>query len=90
VLAHVVKRSCQIKAEVVSRDEREAGLRAVLNHGHTVGHALETVTGYGRYLHGEAVAIGMQVEALLSVKMGLLSPQDAEGIEGILAAFDLH
>jgi 3-dehydroquinate synthase len=89
VLAHVVKRSCQIKAEVVSRDEREAGLRAVLNHGHTVGHALETVTGYGRYLHGEAVAIGMQVEALLSVKMGLLSPQDAESIEGILAAFDL-
>jgi 3-dehydroquinate synthase len=89
VLARVVKRSCQIKAEVVSRDEREAELRAVLNYGHTVGHALETVTGYGRYLHGEAVAIGMQVEALLSVKMGLMSHQDAESIENILAAFDL-
>ncbi|MDP2167853.1 MAG: 3-dehydroquinate synthase [Thermodesulfovibrionales bacterium] len=62
-LTRIIKRSCEIKAEVVSKDERESGLRAILNCGHTVGHAIETVTGYTRYLHGEAVAIGMHMEA---------------------------
>lgn len=65
-MSHIIKRSCEIKSEVVSRDERESGLRAILNFGHTIGHAIETVTGYERYLHGEAVAIGMVYESRLS------------------------
>jgi 3-dehydroquinate synthase len=62
----IVARSCAIKAEVVGRDERESGLRAILNFGHTAGHAVEAVTGYGRYLHGEAIAIGMVFAAKVS------------------------
>jgi 3-dehydroquinate synthase len=58
-ITHIVKRSCEVKANVVSQDEREAGLRAILNFGHTIGHAVETVTEYKQYLHGEAIAIGM-------------------------------
>src|SRR4030065_1490347 len=58
-LTHIIKRSCEIKAEVVSKDEREAGLRAILNYGHTIGHAIETVTEYKKYLHCEGVGIGM-------------------------------
>ncbi|MDP3259447.1 MAG: 3-dehydroquinate synthase, partial [Thermodesulfovibrionales bacterium] len=65
-LIHIIKCSCQIKAEVVSKDEREAGLRAILNYGHTIGHAIETATGYKKYLHGEALAIGMHTEARLA------------------------
>ncbi len=65
-ITHIIRRSCEIKADVVSKDERESGLRAILNYGHTIGHALETATGYTRYLHGEAVAIGMHLEAKLS------------------------
>jgi len=65
-ISHIIGRSCEIKSEVVSRDERESGLRAILNFGHTIGHAIETATGYGRYLHGEAVAIGMVYESRLS------------------------
>ena len=57
-LAHVVARSCQIKAKVVEEDEREGGLRAILNYGHTIGHALEAISSYGKYLHGEAISIG--------------------------------
>lgn len=69
-LEYALARGCEIKAEIVSRDEREEGLRALLNFGHTIGHALETVTGYGEWLHGEAVAIGMVGEALLAVRLG--------------------
>src|SRR4030043_1327894 len=58
-IMHIIKRSYEIKAEVVSKDERESGLRSILNFGHTIGHAIETATGYRRYLHREAVAIGM-------------------------------
>jgi len=65
-ITHIIRRSCEIKADVVSKDERESGLRAILNYGHTIGHAVETATGYTRYLHGEAVAIGMHLEAKLS------------------------
>jgi 3-dehydroquinate synthase len=65
-ITYIIRRSCEIKAEVVSKDERESGLRAILNYGHTIGHAIETATGYTRYLHGEAVAIGMHLEAKLS------------------------
>ena len=71
VLIHAVERSCEIKAMVVSEDEREKGLRAILNFGHTIGHAIETVTGYKRYKHGEAVSIGMVCAARLASLMGL-------------------
>jgi 3-dehydroquinate synthase len=76
-LATAIRRSCEIKAEVVAADEREAGLRAILNFGHTFGHAIETLTGYQRLLHGEAVAIGMVMAADLSVRQGLLSGAEA-------------
>lgn len=75
ILESVVARCCQIKAEVVAEDETESGRRAILNFGHTVGHALEAITGYGRLLHGEAIAIGQVAEARLSAHLlGLPSP----------------
>ncbi|MEJ8854394.1 3-dehydroquinate synthase [Variovorax robiniae] len=69
-LAHAVKRSCEIKAEVVGQDERESGLRAILNFGHTFGHAIESGLGYGEWLHGEAVGCGMVMAAHLSQRLG--------------------
>jgi 3-dehydroquinate synthase len=78
-LVHAVAHSCQMKADIVARDEREAGERALLNLGHTFGHALEAVTGYSdRLLHGEGVAIGMALAFRLSVKLGLAPREDAE------------
>lgn len=71
-LAHAVKRSCEIKAWVVGQDEREGGLRAILNFGHTFGHAIETGLGYGAWLHGEAVGCGMVLAADLSARLGLV------------------
>ena len=71
-LAHAVKRSCEIKAWVVGQDEREAGLRAILNFGHTFGHAIEAGLGYGQWLHGEAVGCGMVMAAHLSQRLGLV------------------
>ncbi|WP_394756170.1 3-dehydroquinate synthase [Rhodoferax sp.] len=71
-LAHAVKRSCEIKAWVVAQDEREAGLRAILNFGHTFGHAIEAGLGYGAWLHGEAVGCGMVMAAQLSLRLGLI------------------
>jgi 3-dehydroquinate synthase len=71
-LAHAVKRSCEIKAWVVGQDEREGGLRAILNFGHTFGHAIETGLGYGAWLHGEAVGCGMVLAAELSARLGLV------------------
>ncbi|ABD70637.1 3-dehydroquinate synthase [Rhodoferax ferrireducens T118] len=71
-LAHAVKRSCEIKAWVVGQDEREAGLRAILNFGHTFGHAIEAGLGYGEWLHGEAVGCGMVMAAHLSLRLGLI------------------
>jgi len=88
-LTHVIMRSCAIKAEVVSRDEREAGLRSILNYGHTVGHAVEAVMGYGRRLHGEAVAIGMAVEANLARSLGILKEKDERRIRGLIASYGL-
>ncbi len=79
-LSAVIRRSCGIKAAVVSKDERESGLRAILNYGHTVGHAIETVTGYQRYLHGEAVAMGMVYEAEIACCLGMI---DREGVDSI-------
>ena len=88
-VAHVVRRSCEIKAHVVRRDERETGLRAVLNLGHTVGHALEAVTGYRALRHGEAVSIGLVAASRLARDRGLLPPGPAEELERLLAAFRL-
>jgi 3-dehydroquinate synthase len=69
-LAHAVRRSCEIKALVVGQDERETGLRAILNFGHTFGHAIESGLGYGEWLHGEAVGCGMVMAARLSQRLG--------------------
>jgi 3-dehydroquinate synthase len=75
-LGHIIPRCVEIKADVVSRDEREAGLREILNFGHTFGHALESVTRYRRYLHGEAVAWGMIAAALLGRELGITAAND--------------
>ncbi|AGL02065.1 3-dehydroquinate synthase [Desulfoscipio gibsoniae] len=83
-LAHVVEQSCINKARVVEQDETEQGTRAMLNLGHTVGHAIEALAGYGRYTHGEAVAIGTAVAAQLGVDMGMLSREGADRITGLL------
>jgi len=76
-LSEAIAGSCALKASVVAADERETGRRALLNYGHTFGHALETVTCYRRYKHGEAVALGMEMAAMLSRDLGLLSQEDA-------------
>ena len=73
-LAHAIKRCCEIKAQVVSQDERESGLRAILNFGHTFGHAIEAGLGFGVWLHGEAVGCGMVMAAELSLRLGLIDP----------------
>ncbi|HEX8949772.1 MAG TPA: 3-dehydroquinate synthase [Dissulfurispiraceae bacterium] len=88
-LGFIIRRSCEIKAEVVSKDERESGLRAILNYGHTIGHAIETETGYSRFLHGEAVAIGMNLAARLSVATGLMDSGQALRIKSIIEAYGL-
>ncbi len=72
VLGYAVRRSCEIKSDVVGQDEREQGLRAILNFGHTIGHAIEAGLGYGQWLHGEAVACGMVLASDLSERMGLM------------------
>jgi 3-dehydroquinate synthase len=71
LLQEILQRSCQSKAEVVSKDEKELGLRAILNYGHTIGHAVESLTGYTTVLHGEAVGIGMVAASRIAVKLGL-------------------
>ena len=86
---HAVARSCEVKAEVVALDEREAGIRAILNFGHTFGHAIEALTGYTTYLHGEAVAIGMVMAADLSWRGGLLTQDQAVQIKQAIAGFEL-
>jgi len=80
-LADVVARCCQIKAEVVGQDETEGGLRAILNFGHTLGHAIENSSGYGNYLHGEAIAIGQVAAARLSQNLLGLSAAEVQRIE---------
>lgn len=88
-LAHAIRRSCEIKAEVVGIDEREQGLRAILNFGHTFGHAIETATGYGDWLHGEAVAAGMVIAADMSRRLGNISSADYERVKRIVARLEL-
>lgn len=88
-LAGVVARCCELKAGVVAEDEREQGRRSILNFGHTVGHALEAVAGYGRLLHGEAVAIGMCCEAELGVRLGITSEESARRLRRLIERWGL-
>jgi 3-dehydroquinate synthase len=83
-LAHAVRRSCELKAEIVGEDERESGVRALLNLGHTFGHAIEAGLGFGAWLHGEAVAAGSMLAARLSQRMGLLGEADVARIVALL------
>jgi 3-dehydroquinate synthase len=83
-LAHAVQRSCQIKAAVVGQDERESGLRAILNFGHTFGHAIESGLGYGQWLHGEAVACGMVMASALSARLGLVPQAFVGRMRGLI------
>lgn len=89
VLAEMVFRCCEFKAEVVASDEKETGRRAILNFGHTFGHAIETYMGYGNWLHGEAVAVGMVQASQLSQLQGMLSLAEVERIVRILQIFGL-
>ena len=83
-LTHAITRCCEIKAGIVAEDEREQGRRALLNLGHTFGHAIEALGGYGRWLHGEAIAIGMRMAADTSVRLGWLDERDAARIRALL------
>jgi 3-dehydroquinate synthase len=83
-LAHAVRRSCEIKAWVVSQDEKEAGLRAILNFGHTFGHAIEAGLGYGEWLHGEAVGCGMVMASELSARLGLMPASFVERMQRLV------
>ena len=84
-LAHAIAESCRIKAEIVAADERESGERALLNFGHTFGHAIEAGVGYGEWLHGEAVGAGMVMAASLSARMGLITAEDAARLTRLVA-----
>ncbi len=88
-LAEAIRRACAIKAAIVAEDEREHGQRALLNLGHTFGHAIEAGAGYGTVLHGEAVAVGLVLAAELSARTGRLPGADARRIRGVLAAAGL-
>ena len=83
-VSEVVRGCCEAKAAIVAQDEKEAGVRALLNLGHTFGHAIETVTGYGAWLHGETVAMGMVMAADLSRRLGWLSSADAQQIRQVI------
>lgn len=84
-MLHAIKRSCEIKASVVEEDETETGVRAILNFGHTFGHAIETATNYKELRHGEAVAIGMAAAARLSFRLGICSKNVMERVEGLIS-----
>src|SRR6478752_4405691 len=88
-LAHAVQRSCEIKAWVVGQDERESGLRAILNFGHTFGHAIESGLGYGEWLHGEGVGCGMVMAAHLSERLGLIDAALVDRLTRLIAAAGL-
>jgi len=88
-LSHAIYRSCELKADVVRRDERESGDRALLNLGHTFGHAIETATGYTEWLHGEAVAAGMVIAADMSARLGLLRQEDVQRVRDLLVRIGL-
>ena len=88
-LVHIIARSCEIKAAVVSEDEKEAGLRRILNFGHTIAHAIEKETGYVRYNHGEAVATGMVGAAYISRELGLIGENEYNRVREMIARYNL-
>jgi 3-dehydroquinate synthase len=88
-LAYAIARSCEIKADIVRQDEREGGLRAILNFGHTFAHAIESALGYGVWLHGEAVGCGMVMAADLSHRLGYISASDKDRIRALVVAAGL-
>jgi 3-dehydroquinate synthase len=83
-LSYAVRRSCELKAQIVAGDERESGARALLNFGHTFGHAIEAASGYGAWLHGEAVAAGMVMAAELSRRQGMIGESDVERVRALI------
>jgi len=85
----VISRCAEIKLDIVTKDPKESGLRAILNYGHTLGHAIEAATGYSKYLHGEAVAIGMQAAGLIAKEMGLLDEESLQLQNELIAEFGL-
>lgn len=89
VFAEIVKRSCEIKADVVSKDEKESGLRRILNFGHTIAHAVEEETNYKKYRHGEAVSIGMLGAAFISEELGKISAADVQRLKNLLERLNL-
>jgi 3-dehydroquinate synthase len=88
-LIHAIKRSCQIKADIVAVDEKEGSIRAFLNYGHTFGHAIENLSGYGQWKHGEAVSVGMVIASKISAQKGLCSQHDVDRLTLLLKALDL-
>ena len=88
-LAQAIRISCEEKAEIVAQDEKESGIRATLNLGHTFGHAIETAMGYGTWLHGEAVGTGMVMAADLSMRLGLITPEQAGEVKQVVVSAGL-
>lgn len=88
-LSYAIQRSCEIKADIVAQDEKEGSIRAYLNYGHTFGHAIENLSGYGRWKHGEAVACGMVVAARIAAREGLCRQGEVDRLIELLQAFDL-
>ncbi len=88
-LGYAIRRSCELKAEIVGADERESGRRALLNFGHTFGHAIEGATGYGAWLHGEAVAAGMMMAARLSARLALIDERVVDRLAALLVVAGL-
>ncbi|MDO5050251.1 MAG: 3-dehydroquinate synthase [Moraxella equi] len=89
ILSEMVYRCCDYKAKIVASDERESGVRALLNFGHTFGHVIETHMGYGNWLHGEAVAVGMVQAMMMSQKLGLIGKDEVARVVDLLQIFDL-
>ncbi len=88
-IEEIIKRSVELKADIVNKDEKEKGIRSVLNYGHTFAHVIENITNYNTYLHGEAVAIGMVMANELAVELGLLQKQEAKKIKNLLEKHSL-
>jgi 3-dehydroquinate synthase len=88
-LIHAIKKSCKIKADIVAADEKEGSVRAILNYGHTFGHAIENLSGYSQWKHGEAVSVGMVVAAKISAQKGLCSQQEVDRLTQLLEALGL-
>jgi 3-dehydroquinate synthase len=89
-LEYLIRRCCEIKAHVVELDEKESGLRVVLNYGHTLGHAFELLAGYSEFVHGEAVALGMVLAARISAGLGHCGMAEIERIESLINCFGLR